>query len=589
MNPDKITQVIETKVHSAIPKLPFKLNNLVAYLMNKLLHVDEVIAELKRGQNLKNFEMIDEIFESLKFSYSLTHKDKLKIPAEGKLIIVSNHPLGGLDGLALLRSIGEIRSDVKIVANDVLLNLENLSDLFLPFDVFNRRTQLNSIVNIQKAIQRDEAVIFFPAGEVSRLSLQGIKDGKWTKGAVKLAQKLNTPILPVYTKARNSILFYIISLLKKSFSTLLLPHELFSKRNTNIAIKIGDPIPADVFSSKILSPRELTNLLKKHVYTLPKKKKKIFRTEKNIIHPVDSKKIYQELRESKLLGHTFDGKRIYLVDAPQAENVMKEISRLREITFRKVGEGTGKKSDIDRYDAFYKHIVLWDDNNLDIVGSYRIGITSEIIEKFGKEGLYNAEQFKLNPIFDESLTCSIELGRSFVQEKYWRSNALDYLWQGIGALLIEYPDIRYLFGAVSISNSYTEKAKSLIVYYYKKWYDSDKNYAKAINEYHLTSKLEEEAEQLLNADFIEQDFRTLRTALKNYGFTIPVLLRRYVDICEYGGVKFIGFGVDKNFSDSIDCLIQLDLHKIKKEKKERYIDRNFLKTTKNIAFEKNVN
>jgi len=249
---------------------------------------------------------------------------------------------------------------------------------------------------------------------------------------------------------------------------------------------------------------------------------------------------------------------------------MREISRLREITFRKVGEGTGKSADTDIYDNYYHHIVLWDEDALEIIGSYRLGVTKEIIAQYGVEGLYNSSQFFIHPEFNEVLTQSIELGRSFIQQRYWRSNALDYIWQGIGAFIKKNPDIRYLWGAVSISNSYSEFAKVLIVYYYKKWYQGNEKYATPMTPFVISKLQEEEASAILNGSSYEEDFRILKNTLKTMGYSVPILYKRYTELCNYGGAKFISFSVDESFMNAIDGLILVDLYDLKDEYKERY-------------------
>ncbi len=297
--------------------------------------------------------------------------------------------------MALLRAVSEVRPDVKIIANDVLLNFENLAELMLPFDVFSSHMQKEHVARIGEALLAEKAVIFFPAAEVSRLTLKGIRDPKWLNGPAFFAKKYEVPILPVFVKGKNSILFYFISLLYKNFSTFLLAREIFNKSGKSLRFVVGDPIPGVVFSSSFIKTKVTTRLLRKHTYLLARKRRStIFKTEKTIVHPVDRKLLKEELIVSELLGRTSDGKKIFLVDFDKAPRVMREIARLREQTFRKVGEGTGLKLDLDRFDRYYQHIVLWDDDNLEIIGSYRVGNCRQIIRKHGMEGLYTNTLFK---------------------------------------------------------------------------------------------------------------------------------------------------------------------------------------------------
>jgi len=290
----------------------------------------------------------------------------------------------------------------------------------------------------------------------------------------------------------------------------------------------------------------------------------------NIIAAVKRNSLIEELNSSILLGKTTDNKTIYLVSMPNCENVLLEIGRLREITFRAVGEGTGKKYDLDNYDSYYKHIVVWDAANSEIVGAYRLGVCVELINNYGVGAIYNNELFHFNNNFVEVIQDSIEVGRSFVQQKYWNSNALDYLWQGIGAFLNMFPK-RYLFGAVSISDSYPEHLRNLIVLYYSKWFGSTNDFAVAKNPLTISMKKYKELTMILNGENYSQDFRILKKILLDEGYNVPVLLRKYTDICHFGGVEFADFGIDPSFANSTDCFICVDLEYLKEEFKLRYM------------------
>lgn len=553
-----------------IPFMNIKLfRGALMKIMKNILREKEMNQFLESRQEVRGFDFIDELFEYLDFSYTVASKDKMNIPSEGRLVIVSNHPLGALDGLALLKAVGEVRKDVKIVANNLLLHIDNLSELFLPFDIFSKSAQKDNLKNIQQSINKEEAVIFFPAAEVSRLSAKGIQDGKWRKGAVRLAESLNAPILPIYTEAKNSALFYAMSYIYNPLGAFLLPREMFNKRNDTINIKIGKIISAYTISGSIASINAKTSLLRKHVYKIGKNKKGIFKTENTIIHPVGKKILKDELNEAQLLGITKDQMSIYITYGEDSPNVMKEISRLREITFRKVGEGTGAKQDTDTYDKYYKHLILWDEKNLEIAGSYRIGECRQIISNLGAGCLYNASMYKFSDKLLQALESSIELGRSFVQQKYWRSPALDYLWQGIGAFLKLNPNIRILFGAVSISDSFPDDAKNLIVAYYTKWFSSETRLAEANNRFIIPEQAKRDADSIFIGGGYEEDFRILKKELRIYGYSVPVLFRKYTELCEYGGAKFLDFGVDKDFS-TVDGLIMIDLKMLHEDKRKRY-------------------
>jgi hypothetical protein len=275
--------------------------------------------------------------------------------------------------------------------------------------------------------------------------------------------------------------------------------------------------------------------------------------------------------KSTNLGTTSDGKKIFLASYNNSPDVMKEIARLRELTFRKVGEGTGGKLDLDDFDKHYEHLVLWDDKELEIVGSYRLGRGDFILDRSGIMGFYTATLFNYNDEIKELLPYSVELGRSFVQSKYWNTTALDYLWQGLGAYINSNSGIRYLFGGVSLSNSYSEEAKNLIVYFYRKWFSSPVIYSNAKSKFEISRKADQELKLIFNSDDYVSELRILKNRLKLLGYSIPTLYKQYSDLCEPGGVVFLDFGVDKDFQNCIDALILVDISMIKQSKKERYL------------------
>jgi len=548
-------------------KYPIWFISFIALLLDKILRIKEINSFLAKNSDKYNIDFIDEVFDYLNFSFTILNSDFARIPSEGRLIVVANHPLGGMDGLAILKLINSVRKDVKIVANSTLSVIENIKDLIIPFTLDSKIPQKESIQMIANALQNEECVIFFPAGEVSRLKYWTIKDKKWNKGPVYFAKKYNVPILPIHIKGKNSILFYLIGIFSKFLSMLMLPRELFYQKNKSIHFTVGNYIPAKNlgnFDNSLTS-----NLLRKHVYKIAKNKKGIFKTENNIIHPIDKKILLEEIKKCETLYQTDDGKKVIITDFLTTPNLITEIARLREITFRLVGEGTGNKKDTDKYDKYYKHIILWDNNELEIIGSYRIGIGKDIYEKYSIDGFYTSTLFSYSNEFLEFLPYSVELGRSFIQKKYWNSFALEYLWRGMGCYFAKSQDIRYLFGVVSISNMYPDDAKKLLVYYYKKWYGKELG-VNSNNPFILSEKDNHYLSVIFNSEDIKNDYLTLKQTLKNYGVSIPTLYKNYVELCYKEGVHFLNFGIDEDFGNCIDGFIMLDLHYITEDKKKRY-------------------
>jgi len=421
-------------------------------------------------------------------------------------------------------------------------------------------------------LENDEAVIIFPAGEVSRITPKGIRDGKWQNGFINLAQKSRCPILPIHIKAKNSALFYGMSAVYKPFGTMLLVKEMFNKNGQEIRFKIGAPIPCSAISESGLSNKQLSQRFRKHVLNLGKKKKPLlFDTFETVVHPADAKAVKKALLDSRLLGETRDGKKIFLYRFKDDCPVMLEIARLRELTFRTVEEGTGLALDLDQFDVYYSHIVLWDDNALEIVGAYRVGEGPKIMASHGIEGFYTHTLFDLSGDFAALLPYSIELGRSFVQPRYWGQHSLEYLWYGIGAYLREQPDIKYLFGPVSISNAYPQLAKELIIGFYQQQFGSDLPQAQAKRPFVISEQCRQFAVQEFNGDY-STSFKILNSELKKLGVKVPTLYKQYVELCVDKGCHFIDFNIDPDFNNCIDSLIMVEIDKIAPKKRLRYIE-----------------
>ncbi len=562
--------IIRSK-YDKIELFPKIAQDIVINSVKRLIYEEKINSFLKEHEDDAPFDFIEAVLEYFNFSYKFASNQIENIPPSGKCIIIANHPLGGLDALSLIDMIRKVRVDVKIMANDVLSHLKPLKPILLDIDVFSKKISKKSIEKIYSALDKEQAIIIFPSGEVSRAKPNGIKDTKWHKGFLKFAIKKQAPILPVYIKARNSSLFYTISSINKKISTLLLPMEMFRKKNKQLDFKIGQIVPPKSFIKNGLDINTNVKLFKKHLYKIAKDKKPIFATQKCISHPESRQLLKEELKNTKELGITNDGKKIYLFEYKKGSSIMKEIARLRELTFRAVEEGTGEKKDTDNFDKYYKHIVLWDDEQLEIVGSYRIGDTSEIYKNFGKKGLYTDTLFDISEKFFEEFSSSIELGRSFVQPKFWGSRALDYLWFGIGAYLKDNPGIKYMFGPVSLSSMLPKKALNLIIFYYDLYYGGKKELLKAKESFIISKNEKIELENIFLKNDKNKDFLILKEQLSFFGVSVPTLYKQYTNLCEDDGIKFITYNIDKEFNNCVDSFILIDIAKIKSSKRKRYI------------------
>jgi len=566
--------------YPTIGRLPSPIKMPLFGAIKKVIHQSDINSFLKANQHCGPFSFIEATLEYFNFSYKVSSNQIENIPATGRVVIIANHPLGALDALSLIDLVKSVRSDIKVVANDMLMQIPQLRPILISVDAFGSKISKDSVQKVYDALDKEEVVIVFPSGEVSRVRPNGVRDTRWNKGFLNFAYKKNAPILPIYIKAKNSTLFYTLSSINKRLSAALLPHEMFSQKSKTLEFKIGEVIAYKSFSQSTFDSKTQVKLFKKHLYRIAKNKKPIFATQKCIAHPESRQELKEELKKSQLLGETKDGKKIYLYSYEKESALIREISRLREFTFRKVEEGTGNKRDSDEYDHYYKHIVLWDEEALEVVGSYRIGESNFIFKHYDFEGFYSDSLFHFYPEFEKYMKNSIELGRSFVQPKYWGSRALDYLWQGIGAYLHQNPHIKYMFGPVSLSTSIPKGAQNLILYYYTHYYG---NHQELLNpdKAFIFSRLEsEELEEIFDGNDAKKDFLTLKEQLNCYGVTVPTLYKQYTELCEEGGISFLGQNIDEKFNDCVDSFILVEIDKIKEKKRERYINCNHSVTKK---------
>jgi putative hemolysin len=539
-------------------------------VLRRLLREEDFAGFAARHPHLKGMDFVEQVLEHFHFSYTVAHHERENIPASGRVLIIANHPIGSLDGLALLRLIHEVRSDVRIVANSLLTCIGPLAPCLLPVNTMTGASSTKEQLGlISEALAKEEAVIFFPAGEVSRLSLGGVKDGKWRKGFVKIAEKAKAPILPIYIEARNSVGFYAASAFWKPLSTALLVQEMFWQQRRRLRFVIGGVIPHSACRSLPFDHEKKAKLFRKHLYRLGKGKPPLLRTENAIALPERRTDLRRCLKEAELLGSAPDGKRIYLCAGQESSPLLRELGRLREAAFRAVEEGTGKRRDTDCFDSWYQHLILWDEEDLEIVGAYRLADAASVSKKRGLAGLYTDSLFNYGPEHCWFLALGLELGRSFIQPRYWGSRSLDYLWYGIGAFLARNPHCRYLFGPVSISSAMPQAAKDLLICFCKLHYGGTEQSCSK-NPYVFASPQAALAKKFTGTDR-EADFRTLKQLLKNMGASIPPLYKQYAALCQPGGVRFLDFNVDPEFNSCVDGLVVVDLEQLTEQKRRRYI------------------
>jgi putative hemolysin len=525
---------------------------------------DEIGQFLERNGSTRDFEFVTAALGFLQAEYCIDSQALASIPASGRLLIVANHPSGALDALALLDAVGRVRRDVKIVANDVLSLLEPLSGLLLPVRVFGGGAGADSLRAIDQALAAEQCVLVFPAGEVSRLGLRGVRDSRWRQGFVRFARHSSAPVQPVRIVARNSALY-------KPAATALLAREMFSRPGRRIELRVGPMLQLD-------PERENAQLLqevRRALYALGRRRETPSGPEP-LPAPIAPDVLATAIAATELLGRTADGKEIRLARLTHGaelarDPLMLELGRLRELTFREVGEGTGRARDLDAWDAHYDHILVWDPQATKIAGAYRVARGARVLARQGLSGLYTASLFRYADEALPRIAQGMELGRSFVAPEYWGSRSLEYLWQGIGAYLRRYPQVRYLFGAVSISAALPLPAREQLVAYYSHFYGSgatgDKNaVAASLRPFRYFAAPPSFGD--MDADTA---FGVLKGNLSAHGASVPVLYKQYTELCEPGGARFLAFGVDPAFSDSIDGLIEVDLQRVLPKKRQRYL------------------
>lgn len=508
--------------------------------------------------HLGGLDFIRQVFAYFDFRYDLNPLELERIPREGPLVIVANHPLGSLDGLALIDMVARVRRDVKAVASQLLWNIEPLRGYLLPVDNFNGRTRRGDVEGIYRHLYSGGAILVFPAGEVSRLTPQGVRDGRWNPGFARFADKTSAPILPVQVRGRNSLWFYGLSMVNKPLSTLWLIREMFKQTRRSIDIRIGSPVEAEHFRQWPLAPRAQARLWRKHVYRLHKSPRPL---GPEIIAPAEPAEGVARVLDDCVTLVEQGNFAVKLYRQRADCTVMRELARIREIAFRAVGEGTGQSRDWDAFDAHYDHLLLWDTAHQRIAGAYRLAKTDGL----EPEQIYSGTLFNYPHPPQECLPASAELGRSFLLPDYWRGRGLDLLWCGIGQWIAR-NRVRYLFGPVSMPGNFSARAKSAIVRYFLHHFATENPLGDARLPF---AEAREDLPQLRGD--AGEDMVQLKQVLKEEGVMLPPLFKKYTAVTKPGGTSFHAFNVDPDFCDSVDGLVVVDLEQVDPKFAKRYL------------------
>ena len=544
------------------------------WLLMKVLKISTLNKIYDRNKHLSDLEFLNAILNEFQIKFEIPEEDFKRLPKDGAYITVSNHPLGGIDGILLLKLMLEREPNFKIIANFLLHRIEPMKPYIMPVNPFeNHKDTKSSVIGIKETLRHlsdGKPLGMFPAGEVSTY-----KDGKivvdkaWEEGAIKVIRKAQVPVVPIYFHAKNSRLFYFLSTLSDTFRTAKLPSELLTQKDRVIKVRIGKPISVaeqnehttlEDYSEFIRRKTYmLANSFNKESLSLTFPDLKLPKTQKQIVKPANQDKIVEEIALIKKEDYRLLQSKnysVFLVGADKIPNILHEIGRLREITFREVGEGTNESIDIDKYDDYYHHMFLWDDDAEQIAGAYRMGLGSEIFTKYGIEGFYLYELFRFEPELNDMMEKSIEMGRAFIRKEYQlKPMPLFLLWKGIVHTTLRFPDHKYLIGGVSISNQFTDFSKSLMIEFMKSHYYDPyvAQYVHAKKDFKVKLKDADKDFVFNEAEADLNKFDKIIDEIEPGILRLPVLIKKYIK----QNARVIAFNVDPKFNNAIDGLMYI--------------------------------
>ncbi len=529
-------------------------------------------------------EFLDLALRQLGVSWRTEPSELVRVPARGPVVVVANHPFGGVEGMLLARLLTDVRPDVKVLGNYLLSRIPELRELFIPVDPFGGPGAASrNVAGLRRAVEFLGAggmLAVFPAGEVASLDLRRrtIDDPPWSETVARLARRAGASVVPVFFSGANGPFFQLAGLIHSRLRTALLPRQLLKRRARSLRVVVGRPLPAaalmggtDAELIAALQGRTRLLALRGDIAAAPPV---AARGGRHVAPPRPSDELATEIAalppEALLAeGGSF---RVFVASAGQIPSVLHEIGRCREITFRAAGEGTGRPLDLDRFDEEYLHLCLWDRNERQLAGAYRMVPTDGILRRGGLDGLYTSTLFRFGPEGVGRITPALELGRSFIRAEYQRSHsALLLLWQGIGGFIARNPRYRFLFGPVSISRDYRPVSRQLIVRYLTaRVREADLlPSVRALRPFRLGSPHGIDLDAVLRPLQNLDDLSKLVAELEGDGRGVPVLLRHYLRL----GGRVAQFNVDPDFSDVVDALVVVDLARTERALLARYLGR----------------
>ncbi len=551
------------------------IGTFAGWSLMKILKISSLNKVYDRNKHLGDLEFLNALLDEFNIKFEIPEEDLKRLPKDGAYVTISNHPLGGIDGILLLKLMLEQRPDFKIIANFLLHRIEPLKPYVMPVNPFeNKKDVKSSIAGFKSAIShlRDGHPLgIFPAGEVSTYKDDKlIIDKPWEEAAMKLVKKAEVPIVPIYFHAKNSRLFYQLSSLSDTLRTAKLPSELLTQKNRVIKVRIGNPIKVTA-QEEHESLADFTEFLRKKTYMLANsfEKKNILKDiPQKLKPPKEPKKIVTEmssdliedeilrLRENDRRLLTSKNYEVYLAPAQEMPSILREIGRLREITFRAIGEGTNEAIDLDKFDRYYYHMFLWDNEANALAGAYRMGLGSKIYKEHGIDGFYLQDLFRFEPELHKMMSESIEMGRAFIIKEYQQKPMpLFLLWKGIVHTTLRFPEHKYLIGGVSISNQFSNFSKSLMIEFMKSHYYDPyiAQFIRPKKEWKVNLK---DADKEFVFDESKADlnkFDKLIEEVEPGSLRLPVLIKKYIK----QNAKVIAFNVDPLFNNAIDGLMYI--------------------------------
>lgn len=554
----------------AVKPLKYLGGSWTAGVLYRMLGLDQLNATYNKVENLKQEDFIDGVISELGFSFDISDEDLARLPKEGPFITVHNHPYGGIDGILLMKILPQVRPDYKILVNFLLTNIGPIEPYFLPVNPFEShkdvRSSLMGLKGAYKHLKDGHPLGIYPAGEVSsyKWNKGQITDREWQHSVIKFIKKAKVPVVPIHFDGANSKPFHMMGLVHPALRTLRLPKELLNKKGHHVKVRIGSPISVkdqDLFADT----NEYARFLRTKTYQLACQTDKQERIEtpthaEPIVEAIPESAILSEIEKLREKHCLFEINDIAVFSAPPEKipNILQEIGRLRELTFREIGEGTNKAIDLDEYDKYYEQLFIWDGENNKIVGGYRVGKGKDILDKHGIKGFYINSLFKISSELKPVLGESIELGRSFIIKEYQRKTfSLFFLWKGILYFLLKNKDYRYLIGPASMSNEFSETAKILTADFLKEnFFNSEFGaFIKPRNPFkykfpkglYRDSFLKVTRKDPGKLDRFIQDAES--------GFRTPILFKKYLSL----NAEILGLNVDPLFNDCLDAMIILDL------------------------------